>query len=444
MFPNSAPRAVSLLRLPLAAVLATVACQAPATPPAGSPSPGGEQLGGSVSVLATWTGEEQQAFLEMVAPFEQQTAVQVEYEGTRDLNAVLTARVQGGNPPDVAGLPGPGQMADFARAGKLIDLSGVLDMNAMRSQYAEDWIKLAQVNGAQAGIFIKAAQKGPVWYNPKEFAKAGYQPAKTWDDLMALSRKIAESGTAPWCIGLESGAASGWPATDWLEDIVLRQAGPDVYDRWHQGQVKWSSPEIKKAWQTWGEIVANNGMVYGGRQGMLATRFQEAGNPLFSDPPGCYLHHQASFITTFFQEANPNLKPVEDYNFFPFPDIDPKHAGASEVAGDLFGMFKDTPQSRALIKYLTTPEAQAIWVRRGGALSPNKSVPMDAYPDALARQSAQALTGAKIVRFDASDLMPEAMNAAFWRATLDYVNNPENLDSILANLDRVQAEAYRR
>jgi alpha-glucoside transport system substrate-binding protein len=128
----------------------------------------------------------------------------------------------------------------------------------------------------------------------------------------------------------------------------------------------------------------------------------------------------------------------------PDPDINPQYSGAVEAAGDLFGMFKDTPQARALMKYLVTPEAQAIWVQRGGALSPNKRVPADTYPDPLGKQAGQILTSAKIVRFDASDLMPEAMNNAFWKAILDYVQNPGNLDSILANLDTVQKDAYNK
>jgi alpha-glucoside transport system substrate-binding protein len=403
------------------------------------------KIGGKVTVLATWGGSEQDSFLAMVKPFEDQTGIKVEYEGTRDLNAVLTTRVQGGNPPDVAGLPGPGQMAEFARAGKVIDLGGALDQAAMKQQYAEDWLKLGQVDGKQYGILIKAALKGPIWYNPKEFQKvSGGAVPKTWDELMTLSQKIADGGTTPWCIGLASGAASGWPGTDWLEDIVLRQAGPDAYDQWHQGKLKWTSPEIKRAWETWGRIVGNEKMVYGGKQAMLATAFGDAGNPMFTSPPRCYLHHQGSFITDFFVKSNASLKPVEDFNLFPFPAIDSRNAGAQEVAGDLFGMFKDTPQSRALMKYLTTPEAQSIWVKRGGAISPNKSVPPDAYPDQLSKQMAQAMLSATTVRFDASDLMPEAMNNAFWKAVLDYVQNPGSLDSILATLDRVQADAYKR
>ncbi len=426
-----------------AAAGATPAATSAAAAPA-APSAPLEKIGGTVTVLGTWGGSEQDSFLAMVKPFEDQTGVTVQYEGTRDLNAILTTRVQGGNPPDVAGLPGPGQMAEFARAGKLIDLSQVLDMNAMRQQYSEDWITLGTVDGKPVGIFIKAAVKGSIWYNPKEFSKvSGGTPPKNWNDLMALSEKIANSGTAPWCIGLASGAASGWPGTDWLEDIFLRQAGPDKYDQWWQGKIAWTSPEVKQAWQTWGQIVANDKMVFGGRQGMLATNFQDAGNVLFTSPPRCYMMHQGSFITDFFVKANPNLKPVDDFNFFPFPDIDPQYSGSIEAAGDLFGMFKDTPQARALIKYLTTPEAQTIWVKRGGAISPNKQVSLDAYPDPISKELAQTLTSAKIVRFDASDLMPEAMNNAFWKAILDYVQSPNNLDSILANLDKVQQDAYK-
>ena len=436
-------RSSTLLALALAfAACAPATGQAPTTGQAPAPAGQTERIGGTVNVLATWGGDEQASFMAMVQPFQERTGIQVQYEGTRDLNAVLTTRVQGGNPPDVAGLPGPGQMAELARDGSLIDLAGVLDMTTMRQQYSDDWLKLGQVDGKQVGIFIKSAAKGLIWYSPKALGQAGSQVPKNWDELMTLSQRIADSGTTPWCDGMEAGAASGWPGTDWLEDIVLRQSGPDVYDQWYQGKIKWSSPQIMQAWQTWGQIETNPRMVFGGRQGVLATNFGDAGNPLFSTPPRCYFFHQGSFISSFFTQANPGLKPLEDVNFFSFPDIDARYSGTQEVAGDLFGMFRDTPQARALMKYLTTPEAQSIWVKRGGAISPNKLVSLDDYPDQLSKESAQVLTGAKTVRFDASDLMPEAMNSAFWKGILDYVNNPDALDSVLINLDNVQAQAY--
>jgi len=221
---------------------------------------------------------------------------------------------------------------------------------------------------------------------------------------------------------------------------VLRQAGPDVYDSWWQGKTKWTSPEIKKAWQTWGTIVADSKMVLGGKSAMLATAFGDSGNPMFSNPPKCYMHHQASFITDFFVKANPSLKSGEDFNFFMTPDIDSKYSGAVTGAGDLFGMFKDTPQARALMNYLRRGRSGDLG-QAGRRAVPDKKV--TDYPDTISADSAKALTSAKIFRFDASDLMPEAMNAAFWKAVLDYANDPTKLDSILTSLDKVQADSYK-
>ncbi len=404
----------------------------------------GQKVGGTVTVLGVWGGGELESFLVMVKPFEERTGISVQFEGTRDLNTVLTTRLEGGNPPDVAGLPGPGQMAEFARAGKLVPLDGVVDLGAMKEQYAQSWIDLGTVDGKVYGIFVKAALKGLIWYNPQAFAAAGFEVPATWDELLALTSRIAADGKTAWCIGLESGAASGWPATDWIEDIMLRTAGPDAYDRWYRHDIAWTDPVVRRAWELFGTIATNPKSVYGGADGVLTTNFGESPFPMFNDPPSCYLHHQATFIQDFIQKQFPNLQPGEDFDFFAFPSIDPAVPKAVEAAGDLFGMFRDTPQARALMKYLTTPEAQAIWVKRGGALSPNRKVSPDNYPDPLSRRAAEILTSAEVARFDASDLMPEAVNAAFWKGTLDYVRSPSRLNSILQNLERVAGEAYKR
>jgi alpha-glucoside transport system substrate-binding protein len=379
----------------------------------------------------------------MVQPFMDQTGVTVDYEGTRDLNAVLTTRVQGNNPPDLAGLPGPGPMADFARQGKLVDLDQIVDMQALRDEYAPTWIQLGTVDNKLVSIFIKASIKGSIWYDPKNLQQfTNGQNPKTWDELMQLSQRIQQSGATPWCVGLESGSASGWPGTDWIEDLVLRQSGPDVYQNWYQGKLPWTSNEIKQAFQAFGTVIAD-GSAYGGRQYILATNFGNAGDPLFTNPPGCYLHHQLSAITDFFTKNNPSVKAGEDFNYFPFPDINSQYSGSLEAAGDLFGMFKDTPQARQLIQYLTTPEAQTIWVKRGGALSPNRRVTADQYPDEISRNQSQDLINAKTVVFDASDQMPDAMNQAFFTGILNFVQNPGNVDSILADLDRTRQDAYK-
>src|SRR5438874_1411161 len=147
---------------------------------------------------------------------------------------------------------------------------------------------------------------------------------KPFDDMLTLQSQIKGTGVTPWCVALKSGGADdGWPGSDWLKEIVLSQSGPDVYDKWVAGTQKWSSPEIKSAFQTWGKVLGSgdDSNVFGGSKGITNTSFKTGGNPLFATPPKCYLHNQASFITTFFQEANPKLQPVTDFNFFPLPDI---------------------------------------------------------------------------------------------------------------------------
>lgn len=232
-----------------------------ATPPAATAPPADDtNLGGTVNILAVWADAEQDNFMAMIQPWVDRTGVEVQYESTRDINATLTTRVDGGNPPDVAGLPGPGAMATFARSGDLYSLENVLDMDTMRADYNEGWIADGSVDGALVGVFIKASAKGFIWYNPQDFDAAGYEVPSDWDGLNSLVDQIKNDGTAPWGIGLNSGAGSeGWPGTDWIEDFVLRQSGPEVYDAWWQGTQDWTSDEIKNAFEAFGKWAANAG-----------------------------------------------------------------------------------------------------------------------------------------------------------------------------------------
>ncbi len=377
----------------------------------------------------------------VIKPFEEQTGIKVQYEGTRDLAAVLNTRISGGNPPDVAGLPNPGQLVTLANAGSLKPLNDVLDMSMMEQQYDPGFIKLATVNDKLYGIFTKASVKSLVWYNPKAFEAKGYEVPKTWDDLKALEQKIIADGATPWCIGIDGGAGSGWPGTDWVEDILLHQSGPEVYDKWVKHEIPWTDPAVKQAWETWGTIVNDPKMVYGGPQAVVATNFGQAFNPMFGETPSCYLHKQADFITTFFTEQFPNLKAGEDYNFFVFPTIDSKAGEPLEVAGDLFGMFNDTPQARALMQYLVTPDAQSIWAKRGGFLSANKSMDPNNYPDPLIKQIGEMLSQASSVRFDGSDQLPQGVESAFSQGVLQYPGNSGQLDTILQSIDSQAQES---
>jgi alpha-glucoside transport system substrate-binding protein len=423
------------------------ACTSGATP---APSTGGGgggaasaslgQIGGSVSIVAVWSGgsdpkSEQYAFMQVLKPFTDKTGVKINYTSTRDINAVLTTGVASGNLPDIAGLPGPGKVVELAQGGQLKPLDGIIDTAA----YVADTPAAAavQVDGKQYAEFFKGSIKGLIWYDPKVY-KGGVPTS--WDDLNTKAKAAATGSTKEWCVGLQSGpGADGWPGTDWIEDFVLRQSGATIYDSWVAGKQKWTSTEIKAAWTEFGKVLSNT---YGDPTSIVGTNFGDAGNPLFKTPPGCLFHHQASFITTFFEKGTKGLKAGTDYDFFPFPDINPTNAGAVEGGGDLLGMFNDTPQAKALMAYLITPEAQAIWPKLGGAISGSKSVTPDVYPDDISKKSAAALSTAKTFRFDGSDAMPVAMSDAFLKGILDFTKDPSKLDSILANLDTVQASAY--
>jgi alpha-glucoside transport system substrate-binding protein len=400
---------------------------------------------GSVSVMATWTGTEQASFMAVMAPFTQQTGITIKYEAAKDQDALLTTRVSSGNPPDLAAAPSPALLTNFAKAGKVISLNNIVDMTALQAQNSQSWITLGEPlnDGKLYQVYSWVSLKGLIWYDPKNFQAKSYNVPNSWDSLLSLQDTIKSGGTTPWCVGLEAGAASGWPGSDWVKENVLSQSGPTVYDNWWQGKQKWTSPEIKLAWQTWGQILGpNDSNVYGGAKNMAATNYADGGTPLFQNPPKCYMHNQASFITSFFQSANPSVVAGTDYNFFPLPDITAQYAGAHVVSGDAWSVFHDTPQARAAIKYLTTPAAQAIWVKRGGKISPNSQVSLDNYPDPLSKSTAQILVATKIGKYDAGDLMPAAMKNAYWAGVLAFAADQSKLNSILANLDSVQATAY--
>ncbi|GAI38595.1 unnamed protein product, partial [marine sediment metagenome] len=255
------------------------------------------------------------------------------------------------------------------------------------------------------------------------------------EELIALSDKIAAQGKAPWSIGLESGAASGWPGTDWIEDIMLRVASPEVYDKWVNHGISWTDPMVKRAWELFGQIARNEKYVYGGAAAALTTSFGEAPNALFTTPPRAYMHKQATFIKSFILKYNPDLQPGVDFSFFPFPSIDLDYGTPALGAADMFAVFKDTPEAQALMCYLATAGAQEIWVAELGKLSANRRVNPNAYPDDLTRKAAEVLASAETFRFDGSDLMPAAVGSgSFWSGILDYVGG-ENLDSVLERIE---------
>ncbi len=371
----------------------------------------------------------------MVKPWEDETGATVKYQGTRAINDILAAGIPTGVLPDLAGLPGPGQMNEYVQQNALKPLDDVLDVGTYTSETSPGLVNLGQVDGKTYGVFIKAAVKGLIWYSPKLHDYSASPPA-TWDELMSQGKTNQGTAKALWCLGISSGDASGWPATDWIEEILLHQAGPEVYNNWWAGKVKWTDPAIKAAMTTYMNDVVGN--AFGGGTNAVATKFDLAGDPLFASPPGCELFHQASFITGLgkFKGA----KAGTDYNAFPFPAFNDQFKTAVEGAGDLFGMFHDTPAAKSLMAYLVTAPAQDVWVKIGGALSANKNA--TDYPDDISSTMAGMITTAEQFVFDASDQMPTAMNAAFWSHMVSLTAGKETIDQAMEALQKVADDAY--
>jgi alpha-glucoside transport system substrate-binding protein len=423
----------------------SVGCASPATtvpttaaPTATSTTVASPNLSGAqVRVLGLWSGPELDSFMTVKATWEKDTGGIVDWEGIQDLPGVLTERMQAGNPPDIAILPNPGLMQQLAREGKLVPLNSFMDMNQVNKDYAPAWIDLGSYNGQLYAIFYKVANKATVWYNPRAFAAADYTVPRAWDDMITLADKMVADGNTPFSIVAPGGPASGWALTDWISEIVLNNCGPDIYDRWVTGEISWTDACIKQSFEMFDKIVQTEGYVLGGSQGILATTDANGTYPLYTDPPTAYMDYLASFAQAFIASKYPTLNPGDDYNFFAFP----KYAGAITIGADVVVMVNDTPAARSFMTYLAGAQAQETWIKLGGFTSVNRSVSPDTYLDPVARAVAKELTGARISRFGAGDMMPASLQKAWWKDMLELVGDPGKLDSILNSLTSVAQSA---
>jgi len=385
----------------------------------------------SLVLLGEMAAQEAAAIEATLDSFEAATGIKVETIWTRD-PALLTTRIEAGNPPDIVLLPKPGQMVSLVEDGLLKDLTFM--KSQLEADYGQAWLDMGMVSGTLYGFWIAVSNKSMVWYSPAQFEANGWEVPTTWTELIALSDQIVADGKTPWALGIECGGATGWAGTDWIEDIMLRTAGAEFYDQWAAHEVPWTDPKVKRAFEVFGDIVLNEDYVFGGTTGVLTFNFGDSPNDLFTDPPNAYLHHQASFIEGFFTEDFPDLVPGEDYDWFVTPSIDAALGTPAFGGGNIVVTFSDSVEAQALMRYLASAAVQEVWAARVGYISANKNVNMNVYPTDIARGIADSLANASTFRFDASDLMPEAIGAAFWTAIVDYVGG-EDLDTVLEMLE---------
>ncbi|MBF9032354.1 extracellular solute-binding protein [Rhodobacterales bacterium HKCCE3408] len=397
--------------------------------------------GQTLVISGASTGEDKDKLERVFAYFTAATGAAVELSGSDSFEQDIVIGVQAGTTPDIAMFPQPGLAQDLAAQGNVVAL-GPETAAWYEEAFAAgpSWADLATFPGPDGeehtyGMFFGTDVKSLVWYSPEAFDEMGYDIPETMEELIALSDQIVEDGGTPWCIGLGSGAATGWPATDWVEDMMLRTQPPEVYDQWVTNEIPFDDPRVVAAIEAYGQFALNPDYTPGGPEGVATEDFRDSPDGLFDFPPACYMHRQASFIPNFFPEG---IEVGVDADFFYFPPFESADLGRPILgSGGLVTVMNDTPIAHAFIAFLQTPFAHEMAISQGQFLTPHLQANPDAYPSETQRALGEILTGATVFRFDGSDLMPgEIGTDAFWSAMVDYTTGTPAEDVAAAVQDR--------
>jgi alpha-glucoside transport system substrate-binding protein len=430
-----------LLAVPAVAILFLAACGDDDDDGGGQAEEGGEETGGgentgSVEVLAAVEPEEaeviQTIFDEVINADADYTA---EIVPAGDFEQDIQVRAEGGT-LDVILLPQVGTIDERVDVGAVALEDMGFDIAELEESFGDYFMSLGEVDGQHYGVPTNINLKSMIWYPKDNFDEAGYEVPETWDDLLALTDQIKADGGTPWCVGYESEGSTGWPATDWMEDIMLRTAGTDVYDQWVNHEIPFNDPAVQTAAETFGEVMFGEGNVLGGIENTPSVAFGDAPGPMFEDEPGCWLHRQASFINAFFPA---DAVAGEDYDWFPFPPIDQE---GTLFAGELAVAFQDRPEVRDFLEQFSGEEAQCAMGGETGSsrLSPNVNVGADCYANEILADSSVVVTEALTAgtaRFDASDLMPSQVGSgSFWSGMMTYMQQgPDSLTGVLDEIE---------
>jgi alpha-glucoside transport system substrate-binding protein len=393
---------------------------------------------GRVNVLFAGEPEEAEAIQAIFDDLiNSETEYTAEVEASGNLEEQVQIRAQGGT-LDVVLLPQPGTVADLAAAGNIVSLEDLgWQESELSGLFGDYFPSLGEFEGEHYGLPTNINLKSMVWYPADDFEEAGYEIPQTFDELMALSDQIVQDGGTPWCVGYQSEGSTGWPATDWMEDIMLGTAGTETYDQWVSHEIPFDDPAVQEAGEIFGQVMFTEGYVLGGAENTPSVAFDEAPAPMFEEPdPGCWLHRQASFINAFFPE---DAEAGVDYDWFPFPPIDQE---GTLFAGELAVVGRNAPEVQDFLRRFSDQEVQCAMggTTASSRISPNVNVGADCYANEILADASTVLTTALeegTGRFDASDLMPpEVGSGSFWTGMVDYMQQgPDALPAVLGEIE---------
>ena len=389
--------------------------------------------GDKVSISGTIVEAEADRLNESWSDFAACTGISIDYQGTQEFEANIRTLAEGGNPPDLGIFPQPGLFADIAAAGFFKPAPEAVEAN-VDEFWSEDWKAYGTVDGEFYGAPLMASIKGYVWYSPAEFADKGYEIPTTLDELNDLADTIAAEGDhKPWCASYASDAATGWPVTDWIEDYVLREQGPEYYDQWYKHEIPFNDPGVVEAFDSVGDILKNEDMV-GDVTAGLSIPFGEGGLPILDGT--CSLHHQASFYEGFWGDGV-TVAPDGDVFAFLLPPVSADDPLAVTGGGEIVGAFSDEPAVQAFQAYLSSDTWANNRVKLGGVISANSGLDASLASSPLLVQSIEILQDPNTTyRFDASDLMPGAVGGnSFFKGIVDWIGG-ESSQSVA---DKIEA-----
>lgn len=405
-----------------------------------APKEMGNFEGKTLTVVAAWSGAEQTNFEAVLKEFETATGAKINYESFGDNGPTfLQGRIAGNNPPNVAVISQPALMQQLAKDGNIKPLAEDT-LAAVKENYSQSWLDLGTVDDKTYGVWFKAANKSTVWYNKTIWDEAGADPeaaAKDWDEFIKQLGVVSDSGYA----GISVGADFGWPLTDWFENVYLRTAGPEMYDKLTNHEIPWTDPSVKTALEELAKLFGSDVVQAGGAQREFPTSVTE----VFGADPKAGTVYEGDFVAGNIADDG-NSKVGETALFFDFPSVKGSKP-AVMGGGDVAVQFTDDEATNALMKYLASPESASVWVPKGGLTSPNKNVDVSIYPDETSRQIAEALTTAEAFRFDMSDLTPSAFGGTqgqgFWQEMIKFYENPKDVQGTMERLEAAAKAAYK-